>query len=226
LPSSIREYILFFVNTVNSESEGPIPDDLRVAPRQARARETVRHLLDTAAILLDEVGVDGFNTNLLAQRAEVRVSTVYRYFSNKTAVIVALGERAVTEWDAWAEEELAKLDGLDDWRPSLEHATRGLLQTLPELPGHAAIRRAMRAVPEIYVLDQKDNARMAGIVARALRRVAPELPPARARRIARCLIESMVAIVDLALDESTANARGLIDELVEMQRAYLEPILG
>jgi hypothetical protein len=44
---------------------------------------------------------------------------------------------------------------------------------------------------------------MAGVFAQALRRIAPELPPARARRIARCLIE-----------------------LVEMQCAYLEPILG
>jgi len=211
---------------VNSNTESPIPSDLRASPRQARARETVRHLLDTAAVLLDEVGVDGFNTNLLAERAEVRVRTVYRYFSNKTAVIVALGERAVTEWDAWADAELAKLDGSEDWRPGLEHATRGLLETLRELPGHAAIRRAMRAVPELFVLDQEDNARMAGTFAQALRRIEPKLPPARARRIARCLIETMVAIVDLALEESPANARGLIDELVEMQRAYLEPILG
>jgi AcrR family transcriptional regulator len=214
------------MNEVNSETESPIPGELRVSPRQARARETVRHLLDTAAVLLDEVGVDGFNTNLLAERAEVRVRTVYRYFPNKTGVIMALGERAVTEWDAWAEAELANLDNSGDWRPAIEHATRGLLGILRELPGHAAIRRAMRAVPELYALDQEDNARMAGTYAKALRRLAPDLAPARARRIARCLIESMVAIVDLAMEESPANARGLIDELVEMQRAYLEPILG
>jgi AcrR family transcriptional regulator len=214
------------MSDVNNENESPIPSELRVSPRQARARKTVRHLLDTAAVLLDEVGVDGFNTNLLAERAEVRVRTVYRYFPNKTGVIVALGERAMTEWDAWAEAELAKLDDREDWRPAVEHATRGLLETLRGLPGHTAIRRAMRAVPELYALDQEDNARMAGTYAQALRRLAPDLAPTRARRIARCLIESMVAIVDLALEESPANARGLIDELVEMQRAYLEPILG
>jgi hypothetical protein len=158
------------------------------------------------------------NTNPTRQRQEF-----YRdYVSGQWS----MSERALTEWDAWAEAELARLDGQEDWRPALEHATRGLLETLRALPGHAAIRRAMRAVPEIYVLDQEDNARMAGAFAGALRRIAPELPLARARRIARCLIESTVTIVDLALEESPANARGLIDELVEMQRAYLEPILG
>jgi len=195
-------------------------------PRQARARETVEHILDTAIVLLDEVGVEGFNTNLLADRAAVRVRTVYRYFPNKTAVIVALGERAVSEWDQWAAAELARLDGHGDWRPALEHATRGLLEILRDLPGQAALRRAMRAVPELYALDQRDNARMARAYAQALRRVNPGLAPARARRIARCLIESTVVIVDLALESSPAHASGLIDELVKMQRAYLETFLA
>jgi hypothetical protein len=47
----------------------------------------------------------------------------------------------------------------------------------------------MRAVPELYSLDQRDNVRLAEAYARALQRVAPELALARARRIARCLIE-------------------------------------
>jgi len=208
------------------ESDSPIPSDLRVSPRQARARETVQRILDTAAVLLDEVGVDGFNTNLLAARAGVRVRTVYRYFPNKSAVILALAERVVSEWDAWAQGELANFDGDADWRTAVEHATRGLVQRVRELPGHAAIRRAMRAVPELYALDQQDNVRMAAAYARALRQLDPQLTPARARRVARCLIESTAAIMDVALAQSPASARGLIDELLEMQLAYLESILA
>lgn len=206
--------------------ESPIPSGLRVSPRQARARETVRHILDTAAVLLDEVGVDGFNTNLLAARAEVRVPTVYRYFPNKSAVIVALGERVVSEWDAWALDALARLDRDGDWREAIERATRGLIERVRGLSGHAAIRRAMRAVPELYVLDQRDNERMAKAYAHALRRIAPDLSPTRALRVARCLIESLGAILDVALEQSPTHARGMVDELIEMQLAYLEPILS
>ena len=206
--------------------ETPIPRDLRVVPRQARARETVGRILDTAAALLDEVGVDGFNTNLLAARADVRVSTVYRYFPDKSAVILALAERVVSEWDAWLLDEFASLDGVENWRTGVERATRGLLAQVRELPGHAAIRRAMRAVPELYALDQQDNVRMAEALAHALRQAAPEVTLARARRIARCLIESTAAIVDVALEQSPTSARGLIDELVEMQLAYLDTILA
>ena len=70
----------------------------RVRPVQKRAKETVDQILDNAAILLDEVGVDAFNTNLLAERAEVAVRSVYRYYPNKLAVIVGLAERQAAEW--------------------------------------------------------------------------------------------------------------------------------
>ena len=222
---SKKEYILFFMD-VNVETEESLPSELRVPPRQKRARQTVRHILDTAAVLLDEVGVDDFNTNLLAERAEVRVSTVYRYFSNKTGVLVALGERVVAEWDAWAELELAKLDGRKDWRPIVESATWAFFERVRDQPGNAAIRRAMRAVPELLVLDQQDNARLSEAYARALRRVAPCLARGRARSVARCLIESMGALVDLALEETARRSDAVIEELVAMQRAYLESVLG
>ena len=60
---------------------------LRNVPTQARSRETFEKILATAVELLDELGWDGFNTNLLAERAGVRVSAVYRYFPNKEAVL-------------------------------------------------------------------------------------------------------------------------------------------
>ncbi len=203
-----------------------IPRELRVAPKQARARETVRHILDTAALLLEEVGVDAFNTNLLAERAGVRVRTVYRYFPNKTAVILALAEQSFAEWDAWAESELAHVGKDGDWRAAMEASTRELIRLVRELPGQAAIRRAMRAIPELYALDQQDNERLAEMYARAIRRVAPDLPLARARRVARCLIESSAAILDLSIDQTPAASRKLIDELVAMQLAYLESVIS
>jgi hypothetical protein len=52
----------------------------RARPQQARSQATVERLLQVSAELLEEVGVNGFNTNLLAQRAGVAVRAIYRYF--------------------------------------------------------------------------------------------------------------------------------------------------
>ena len=42
---------------------------LRKEPRQARARITWEKILNATAMLLDEVGLDGINTNLIAEKA-------------------------------------------------------------------------------------------------------------------------------------------------------------
>jgi AcrR family transcriptional regulator len=71
----------------------------RHQPVQDRSRASVDRILAMTATLLDEVGIEGFNTNLLAERTGVRVRTVYRYFPNKYAVIVALTKRLAVQWD-------------------------------------------------------------------------------------------------------------------------------
>ena len=50
----------------------------RKLPQQSRSRETMQRVLDMAETLLVELGVDGFNTNILAERAGVGVRAIYR----------------------------------------------------------------------------------------------------------------------------------------------------
>jgi AcrR family transcriptional regulator len=86
-----------------------VPLATRHEPRQVRSRRSVDLILDTAARLLDEVGIEGLNTNLLARRANVRVRTVYRYFPNKYAIVAALTRKLAVQWDAWMTEFYARL---------------------------------------------------------------------------------------------------------------------
>lgn len=67
----------------------------RKAPRQARARATVEAILEAAAQLFVEEGVKT-STNRIAQRAGVSIGSLYQYFPNKEAILVALGERLAT----------------------------------------------------------------------------------------------------------------------------------
>jgi len=54
----------------------------RISPTQRRAEPTIHSILETASVLIDEVGLHGMTTNLIAKRAPVRASTIYRYFPN------------------------------------------------------------------------------------------------------------------------------------------------
>ena len=72
------------------------PDALRIrkAPRQRRAVHTVDALLEAAALVLEEEGLEGFNTNAVARRAGASVGSLYQYFPSKDALTLALLLRA------------------------------------------------------------------------------------------------------------------------------------
>ncbi len=199
-----------------------IPLQLRRRPAQARSRETFERILRVAADLLDEVGWEGFNTNLLAQRAGLGVQAVYRYFPNKLAVIYTLAERMVAEWNLWLSDFEQTVEGESDWGPVWRRYIDRFTEGVRRLPGGAAVRSAMAASPVLRALDQRDNAELARRMAKSLRKRAPGLSPARARDCARALIETAVAVIDLALASPPATSRRLLDELKTMQVAYLE----
>lgn len=198
----------------------------RRAPVQARAQKTVDAILDTAAALLDEVGVEGFNTNVLAERAAVRVRTVYRYFPNKLAVITAVAERLAVEWDGWFDGFRALADPRAGWRTLWTAYIDAFVDGIRRAPGGLAIRRAMRALPELRAIDARDNARLARQLAAALGRRGVGLSRGRLATMARIMVETAVTVLDLALLQPDAPTYALIEELKCMQLAYLEAAIG
>ena len=198
--------------------------EVRLEPAQARAQETVEALLDTAARLLEEVGLEGFNTNLLAARAGVRVRTVYRYFPNKHAVITQLATRAMTQWNSW----FGELTRLVDPAVSLESVWSRLIdayvQGMRRMPGARALRRAMRADDQLRGLDDQDNAQLAHRVSEVLRHRWPCADGASLRAASRVLLESASSVIDVALGCSRAKAAAMLAALKAMHATYLRDL--
>jgi AcrR family transcriptional regulator len=69
----------------------------RKLPRQPRSVKTVTWILDAASRILDKESLEAFNTNRVAEVAGVSIGSVYQYFPNKDALIVALIERVQGE---------------------------------------------------------------------------------------------------------------------------------
>ncbi|SKB01654.1 transcriptional regulator, TetR family [Agreia bicolorata] len=82
---------------VNNVTEEIRPDAVQVRnePIQARSSDRIAALLDAAAAVVAEVGIERLTTALVADRAEASIGTVYRYFPDRIAVLTALGTRSV-----------------------------------------------------------------------------------------------------------------------------------
>ncbi|MFP6654988.1 MAG: TetR/AcrR family transcriptional regulator [Myxococcota bacterium] len=195
---------------------------LRRQPSQARSQETFEDILKAASELLDDVGWDGFNTNLLAQRAGVAVRAVYRYFPNKLAVVSTLAQRMAEEWDGWFQNFEKMADHESSWREIWPNYIDVFIEGVRAQPGGLAIRRAMQASPALQAIDQEDNERLAMMFARALRRRQASISLRDARTAGRLLVETAVTIIDLAMAAPPNEQRRLIDELKTMQVAYLD----
>ncbi len=81
----------------------------RRVPQQSRSRDRVVRILDAAAVLVCEEGVEALSTRGIAERAEIPVASLYQYFADKDEILLALVERDITELDAQVAADLANL---------------------------------------------------------------------------------------------------------------------
>ena len=143
----------------------------RSQPKQERAQATYDRLLDVAGELLGEVGLDRISTNLICARAGVTPPALYRYFSDKYAVLEALGRRLMARQnvalEAWIERHVDH--GVEALRDGIEQLLRETAAVTQSEPGAVWILRALHATPQLvhvrleshrYVTDRLADAYM------------------------------------------------------------------
>src|SRR5882672_12142938 len=114
-------------------------DVKRRIPRQARASETVALVLEAAAQILEQGGLAAFTTNAVAARAGVSIGTLYQYFADKNAVLLALAQQQMTVGLASIGRAL---QGEND--PSVEGRVRSMVRAMVNAFGGR--HRARKAV--------------------------------------------------------------------------------
>ncbi|MEP4487155.1 MAG: TetR/AcrR family transcriptional regulator [Halioglobus sp.] len=194
--------------------------ELRTKPTQERSAAKFDRILDTAIILLETEGWDGFSTNALAERAGIGIQTLYRYFPNKLSVVATLAQRIILEWNEW----FSDFDSLiaEDLQNSSNNAFLLFIENLKNQPGGVAIRRAMNASPALRKLDREDNRKMAKEFSSALFRHLNLDNPEQFYPAALTVIEASLAITDLTFESPEDEAKQLINEFILMQNLFIQ----
>jgi len=178
--------------------------DRKRDPTQTRALETCERILDAAAHLLGEVGIERLSTNLICERAGLSPPALYRYYPNKYAVLAELGVRLMMSQNAllesWAAPATMKL-------PAAKFEDRILrlfLDTL-EMTRQATagewITRALRAVPSLAPVRLESHAHVTGLLVAAFAVAYPAVPQSRVRLVSRLAVEVMYSAHELMFDD-------------------------
>ncbi|MDN3351316.1 TetR/AcrR family transcriptional regulator [Actinomadura sp. DC4] len=136
----------------------PRPPDLspRKTPRQRRSRQMVERIVEATTRVLTEHGYDGASTNRIAAEAGISSGSLYQYFPNKDAIVVAVLDRFA---DDLADHVGARLEAVmaEPWQA----AGRALLDTQIELFEENAelLRIIVERVPRLGSVDKLDALR-------------------------------------------------------------------
>jgi len=137
----------------------PRPQNSPLAPRQARSRESLRRLLQAAAAVIGEKGLEGATIPRIASRAGLSPGAVYRRFRDKDALLRTLLLETLHATDQRTEElltpELARRYSLP------EFARKVVASTLHSYRKHAGLLRALtqftRSHPSAALRKQADE---------------------------------------------------------------------
>ncbi len=196
-------------------------------PRQARAAETVAAILEAAAQILESDGLATFTTNAVAERAGVSIGTLYQYFGDKNAVLLALARQ---ELAAALAEVTRALQGEDD--PTVEGRVRAMIRAM--IHAFRGRQRARKAVVQAILaqgLGIELMAPVASFIATASAAIGsgPEakLPGLSSQQLF-VLSRSALGVIRAAVleEQPFLRSRGFEDELVRMVMAYLGAIIA
>jgi AcrR family transcriptional regulator len=147
----------------------------------------VELILDSTRELLREQGLTGFTTTAIAARAGIPVSSVYQYFPDKKAILVAI----YTDYlggilEVYNEFEDPKYDVMDR-EQVLDKLYRALLQAELRDSIEDALEHAIHAYPELAAVDREHRELTADILAPLLRRLGSRWRMPRLRRLVQFL---------------------------------------
>ncbi|GAA0550333.1 TetR family transcriptional regulator [Streptomyces antimycoticus] len=221
---------------------------LRRQPVQRRSAERLGRILDACAELLDEISYEELSTRAVAERANVPIGSVYRFFSNKRAMAEALAHRNLDEYAARITRRLAASESGPDhgpdsgpnggggWREAMDVVVDEYLAMKRGAPGFALIEFG-NPVPATAQPQQPNHLvadRLRMLLADRLATGAPagagdaagdEAAEERLRVAFLLAVEAADALLRLAFRVDPEGDPAIVAETKELLRAYLARVL-
>ncbi|WP_417521978.1 TetR/AcrR family transcriptional regulator [Marinobacter sp.] len=195
----------------------------RRIPVQARGKATVEKIRKASLDILGEEGLEALNTNAIAERAGINISTLYSYYPDKYTILYDLFEVFEETRSHFVILKMQELAGRASWREWFSQVIDGLAAYRLEDPAGIALRRALVLRPELHELDIQSSKLASESLANTLvQRFSLDMRTAE--KISETAIESITHMLDSAFHRSPPNL-DKVEELKLLVTRYLSPYL-
>lgn len=188
----------------------------RKKPRQKRSAETFELILETAAVLLEDVGLDKLNTNLICQQAGLTPPALYRYFPNKYAIMEELGRRLMEAQNEdvfrWLERDRTDLREPE----TIKKILKGQYDITIAQKGGAWITRSLHASPKLADIRLRSHDQMVEKFVALQLQWTPEVDRAEIEKKSRITVETGYAILEMLIDRTELDVDAYLDEISRM----------
>lgn len=199
----------------------PVGLQPRRSPRQDRAKQTVKKILDATAELLEQEGAENLTTDRVAERCGVNIATLYHYYPNKEALLHALAIQFADQ----QEDQLDAIYGLRGeigWRETLERVVDAAVEFNRTVKGAMAVSRAMQSHSTLRAIDYERDSQASKFVATRLAELGIKGSTRELQLRALVLIQAAGSAMDKALMWYPADADAAMHEVKLMMRLYVE----
>ena len=174
-------------------------------PKQQRAKERVRLVLEAGKAVLAEEGIKHFNTNTIAARGKFPVSSIYQYFPNKEAILAALYSQYLTEVrESYAVLNTPAVQKLP-WREYCILIIKNVAQVDTYDPIDEQFDTALQLYPELREMDKEHAEWMANRMADDMRRLGSAWPRPKLKRLGYLAYELSDAIWRYRADQNPSK---------------------
>jgi AcrR family transcriptional regulator len=198
----------------------------RKQPRQARALVTVEAILTAAAQVFQRLGYAAGTTDRIAERAGVSVGSLYQYFPNKDAILVALAERHI---DAGFEQLRSLMAEVRSAPADLQAVLRRFVEAMVALhAGEPRLHRVLFEEAPLPAALRRGLERREQAFAGEIRALLEALPGVRVRDpalAAHLLVQTVEGLVHGFVLHPPPEVDAFVDEVVHMLHSYLTDTL-
>ena len=167
-----------------------------------------------------EVGYEAATTNLIAQRAETSIGSLYEFFPNKEALARSLADRYITQIGGLYATEIVATPGLEG-QAMVERVVAQLDGFYREHPGAVPLLNGRFSSPDLAAAGESLQVALVRQVEGVISVRRPDVPVIRVHLVATVVAELARSLLVLADQSPLSQRRAVVAEAVTAIIGYL-----